>query len=190
MRKHGQSPEQFELQARRAQTVSVWVSATAALTGGRPPWCDWLSPMASSAVLAAMPAIGPAAATSHMTPLFFNRLSKGVMPPKLPICTSNNSNRETHVTRANVRETAGLAATAPSTTPCDRASFRPHLLPTSHPIKTPVKRVTCTFAGYLGMHPASAAPRPHTPMPACHACLSKLRVHPPAGWAQSRWVPA
>lgn len=75
--------------------------------------------MASSAVLAAMPATGPAAATSHRSPLFFNRLSKGVMPPKLPICTSNNSNTGTDVTRANMQETAGLVATVPSTGPSD-----------------------------------------------------------------------
>lgn len=61
---------------------------SAILTCGRPPWCDWLRPMASRAVLAAMPAMGPAAATSHMSLLFFNKLSKGVMPPKLPICTT------------------------------------------------------------------------------------------------------
>lgn len=68
------------------------------LTGGRPPWCDWLSPMASSAALAAMPAMGPAAATSHMSLLFFNKLWKGVMPPKLPICTAET--RQTQQTGA------------------------------------------------------------------------------------------
>jgi hypothetical protein len=50
--------------------------------------------MASSAALAAMPAMGPAAATSHMSPLFFNRLAKGVMPPKLPICTAATKQQE------------------------------------------------------------------------------------------------
>jgi hypothetical protein len=87
---------QMPCQAPCKAQVLLSSASGATLTAGRPPCCDWLSPIASRAALAVMPAMGPAAATSHRSLLFFSRLWKGVTPPKLPICR-DQSNKHTQV---------------------------------------------------------------------------------------------